>query len=163
VDKEERNAKIDEYGRGYDLLSATLAQLPREAWEFKPAPEDWSVHEILVHMGDSESMAALRARKLIVEPGSKLMGYEEARWAGALDYQHQDVEYALDIIRLARQTTYALLKRLPDEVFTHSVVHPEHDEPYTFDRWLGIYSGHIPDHIQQMQKAVQAWRANRVD
>jgi hypothetical protein len=163
VDKEERNAKIEEYGRGYDLLKAALAQLPREAWEYKPSPEDWSVHEILVHMGDSESMAALRARKLIVEPGSKLMGYEEARWAGALDYQHQDVECALDIIRLARQTTYELLKRLPDEFFTHSVTHPEYDEPYTFDRWLSIYSGHIPDHIAQMQKTVHAWQARRTN
>jgi hypothetical protein len=161
VDREERNAKIELYGRGYDALKAALAELPREAWDFKPSSQDWSVHEIIVHMGDSESMAALRVRKLIVEPGSNLMGYEEARWAGALDYQHQDVECALDIIRLARQTTYVLLKRLPDDVFTHSVVHPEHDEPYTFEGWLNIYSGHIPDHIEQMRRAVQAWRASQ--
>ncbi len=52
-------------------------------------------------MGDSESMAALRARKLIVEPGSTLMGYEEAKWAGALDYQEQNLEDSLQIIKLA--------------------------------------------------------------
>ncbi len=88
------------------------------------------------------------------------MGYEEAKWAGALDYQHQDVECALDIIRLARQTTYELLKRLPDDVFMQSVVHPEYSEPYTFERWLNIYSRHIPDHIEQMQKTVRAWQAS---
>jgi len=58
---------------------------------------------------------------------------------------------------------YRLLKRLPDEVFTHSVTHPEYDAPYTFDRWLSIYSGHIPDHIAQMQKTVQAWQAGRTN
>ncbi len=155
---EERNTKIEEYGRGYQLLTAALADIPRDAWAFKPSPEEWSVHEIIVHMGDSESMAALRLRKLIVEPGSRLMGYEEARWAGALHYKDQDAEDALDIIRLARQTTYRLLKSLPDDAFAHSVIHPEHSEPYTFDSWLNIYSHHIPDHIEQMKKAVQGWR-----
>lgn len=154
MDKVERNRKIEEYGRGYELLTAVLAGIPPEAWDFKPSPEDWSVHEIVVHLGDSESMAALRARKLIVEPGSRLMGYEEPKWAAALDYQHQDVECSLDIIRLARQTTYNLLKSLPDEVFAHTVVHPDYDEPYTFERWLNIYSHHIPDHIEQIKKTV---------
>jgi hypothetical protein len=157
VNKAERIGRIEEYGRGYELLTSALAQIPPEAREYKPSAEDWSVHEIIVHMADSESMAALRARKLIVEPGSRLMGYEEAKWAAALNYENQDVESALDIIRLARQTTYRLLKGLPDEVFSHSVLHPEYDEPYTFDRWLNIYSRHIPDHIEQMKKAVEGW------
>jgi hypothetical protein len=161
LNPEERNAKIEEYGRGFSLLNSAIAEIPREAWEYKPSPDDWSVHEIIVHMADSESMAALRVRKLIVEPGSRLMGYEEAKWAGGLDYQHQNVEHALEIIRLARQTTFELLQRLPEEVFTHSVMHPEHPEPYTFHTWLGIYSRHIPDHIEQMQRAVQGWQARQ--
>ena len=76
-------------------------------------------------MADSESMSALRVRKLIVEPGSTLMGYAEAKWADALYYKKQSVDDALQIIKLARQTTYRLLKTLPNEVFTHSVIHPE--------------------------------------
>ena len=158
MNREERNEKIGQYGRGFDLLTAALAEVPHEAWSFKPAPTEWSVHEIIVHMADSESMSALRARKLIVEPGSKLMGYEEAKWADALDYQSQSADDALQVIKYARQTTYNLLKTLPDDVFEHSVQHPEHDEPYTFDRWLTIYARHIPDHIEQLKKSYQAWK-----
>jgi hypothetical protein len=158
MNKEERSEKIEAYGRGYDVLMAALAGVPREAWKYKPSPDDWSVHEIIVHMADSESMAALRLRKLIVEPGTTLMGYEESKWAGALDYQQQDADDALQIIRLARQSTYRLLKTLPDEVFGHAVKHPEYDEPYTFDRWLNIYARHIPDHVDQSKKAYEAWK-----
>lgn len=161
MDKRERNEKIEQYGRGYDLLTAALADLPSEAWDFKASPTDWSVHEIIVHMGDSESMSALRVRKLIVEPGSTLMGYEEAKWADALDYKNQDAQDSLEIIRLARQSTYLLLKTLPDEVFTHSVKHAEYSEPYTFEKWLNIYARHIPDHIEQMQKSYETWRKAR--
>ena len=154
----ERNQKIEDYGRGYDHLLEALAGIPREAWDYKPSAQDWSVHEILVHMGDSESMAALRLRKLIVEPGSTLMGYDEAKWADALEYQKQDADDALQIIKLARQTSYRLLKTLPADVFDHAVEHPESSDPYTFDRWLGIYARHIPDHVEQMKKSYEAWK-----
>jgi hypothetical protein len=158
MDHEERKAKIEEYGRGYQLLEAALREIPHEAWEFRPAPGEWSAHEIVVHMGDSESMAALRLRKLIVEPGSTLMGYEEAKWAGALGYEHQDRHDSLKIIKLARQTSYRLLKTLPDDVFEHSVKHQEYPEPYTFDKWLDIYARHIPDHIAQIEANMEAWK-----
>lgn len=158
MNKQERQAKIEEYGRGYDLLTAALAAIPRESWEYKPAPKDWSVKEVVVHMADSESMAALRVRKLIVEPGTTLMGYNESSWADALRYQQQDADDALQVIKYARQTTHRLLKTLPDEVFQHAVVHPEYDEPYTFDKWLTIYANHIPDHVQQINKTYQAWK-----
>ena len=158
MNEDERSQKIEDYGRGYDHLLEGLAGIPREAWDFKPAPTEWSVHEIIVHMADSESMAALRARKLIVEPSSTLMGYEEARWADALDYGRLDADDALQIVKLARQTTYRLLKTLPAEAFGHSVRHPEQAEPYTFDLWLTIYARHIPDHVDQMKRAYEAWK-----
>lgn len=154
MNMKERNEKIEQYGHGFDLLTAALAEIPKEVWGVRPEPNEWSVHEIVVHMADSELMSALRVRKLIVEPGSTLMGYEEAKWADALNYKKQSAEDALQIIKLARQTTYHLLKTLPDEVFTHSVTHPEYSEPYTFERWLNLYARHIPDHIEQIKKTV---------
>jgi hypothetical protein len=158
MNSQERNQKIEEYGRGYGLLTSAVAEIPREAWAFKPAPDEWSVHEILVHMGDSESMAALRLRKLVAEPGTTLMAYEESRWAGTLNYKDQNPDDSLQIIRLARQTTYRLLKSLPETVFEHSVTHPEMSDPYTFDTWLGIYARHIPDHVDQMRQAYEAFK-----
>jgi hypothetical protein len=158
MDRKEIDQKIEQYGQGFDLLTAALAEVPKEAWEFKPEPTEWSVHEIIVHLGDSESMSALRARKLIVEPGSTLMGYAEPKWADALNYREQNAEDALEVIRLARLTTYRILKTLPDEVFKHSVTHPEYEEPYTFESWLNIYARHIPNHIEQIRNNVRLWR-----
>jgi hypothetical protein len=158
MDRQERKDKIELYGRGYELLIETLGDIPREMWQFKPEPAEWSVHEVLVHLADSESNAALRARKLIVEPGGLLMGYDQDKWAVELDYHDQSFEDALEIVRLVRKTTYELLKKQPEEIFEHSVKHPEYDEPYTFDQWLDIYSAHIPGHIEQIQNNYRIWR-----
>ncbi|MBI5351004.1 MAG: DinB family protein [Chloroflexi bacterium] len=158
MDKTERNEKLELYGRGFALLKAALDQVPAEAMKFKPEPTEWSVHEVIIHIADSESNAALRARKLIVEPGGILMGYDQALWADTLKYHDHNLEDALEVTRLARKTTYELLKRQPEEVFTHAIVHPEMNEPYTFDKWLTIYARHIPGHIEQIQNNVKLWK-----
>ena len=61
---QERNEKRELYGRGYDLLKASLAEVPAEAMLFKPEPKEWSVYEVIIHIADSETNAALRARML---------------------------------------------------------------------------------------------------
>jgi hypothetical protein len=159
MDKKERDEKIELYGRGVDLLTEALKDIPREMWQFKPAPTEWSVHEIIIHLADSESNAALRARKLMVEPGGTIMGYDQDKWAVELNYHDQSWEDALETVRLVRKTTYALLKRQPEEVFTHALKHPEYEDPYTFEKWLKIYSGHIPAHIEQIKNNHMIWKS----
>ena len=133
MDTQERNEKIELYGRGFDLLKAALAEVPAEAMKFKPEPKEWSVHEIIIHIADSETNAALRARKLIVEPGGTLMGYDQDKWAIELNYHDMDLEDALEATRIARKTTYALLKRQVEEVFSHWIKHPEMEGQYNFE------------------------------
>jgi hypothetical protein len=161
MNTQERNEKIELYGRGFSLLKAALAEVPQEAMKFKPAPTEWSVHEIIIHIADSESNGALRARKLIVEPGSILMAYDQDAWANILQYHDHDLEDALEVTRLARKTTYELIKRLPEEVFTHAIIHPEFEEPYTFDKWINIYSRHIPGHIEQIANNMALWKKDK--
>ena len=158
MNQQERNEKIELYGRGHDLLVEALNDIPSEMWKFKPEPNEWSVYEVLIHLADSESNAALRARKLIVEPGGTLMGYAQEKWAAELYYHEQSHEDALETVRLVRKTTYELLKKQPDKVFDHWVKHPEYEEPYTFENWLNIYSAHIPGHIDQIRNNYKIWR-----
>lgn len=56
----ERHSKIIAYGQAYELLSAALKQFPREMWQYKPGPERWSIHEIMVHLADSEANSYIR-------------------------------------------------------------------------------------------------------
>lgn len=163
MNRDEYNNLVEKYGGGYDLFAVALAQVPREAWEFKSSPDEWSVHETVVHMADSETIGALRVRKLIAEPGGTLMGYDDDEWAKALNYKDQSMDDALQFFMFARQTTYHILKSLPDQVFTYAVihpeaVHPEHGADYTLEKWLNIYIDHIRDHIEQLQKNHQAWK-----
>lgn len=154
----ERNEKIELYGRGFEMLMETLDAIPRQAWQLKPEPREWSIHEVIIHLADSETNSALRARLLAAEPGRAVMAYDQDVWANSLDYHGQDPDEALQLLKYARLTTYKWLKTLPEQVFTHAVVHPEYQEPYTFEQWLNIYSGHIPAHIEQIKNNFALWQ-----
>jgi len=155
---EERKLKIKRYGKGYAMLKETLADIPRKAWKFKPAPTEWSIHEIIIHLADSETNAALRARLLAAEPGRAVMAYDQDKWALRLNYHDQDVEDALKLVKAARKMTYKWLKTLPDEVFENTVTHAEYDKPYSFEMWLSLYSEHIPGHIEQIKNNFELWK-----
>ncbi len=157
---EERKQKIAQYGEGPALLAQTVKKFPREMWQWKPSPDRWSIHEILVHLADSETNAYLRARRFLADPGEMVMAYDQDLWAKKLNYHAQSTDDALALIALVRKMTYAIIQDLPESAWSAVCKHPEHDH-YTFERWLQIYSGHIPGHINQMQKNFEAWSAKK--
>jgi hypothetical protein len=161
MNAKERQVRIEFYGKGYTLLVEALKPIPRQAWQFKPAPDKWSIHETIIHLADAEMNAAIRARKLAIEPGEIIMAYDHEKWAAELHYLKQNTDDALQLIRLVREMTYHWLKTLPDKVFFNAMKHPDYECPYTFEVWLVVYSEHIPAHIEQIQKNYELWKKNQ--
>lgn len=156
---EERGKMIEAYGGAYTMLVHALAKFPREMWQYRPDPYTWSVHEIVVHIADSEANSYVRCRRLVAEPGSPVLGYDEVKWAVDLHYHQQSPEDALELFRWLRQKTYLLIRDLPETVWAHTVEHSEVGR-MTMEDWLQTYTQHIPDHIRQMQSNYAQWMAS---
>jgi hypothetical protein len=152
----QRQAKIDSYGKAYNLLIEALERFSREMWQYRPAEDQWSIHEIVVHIADSEANSYVRCRRFLAEPGETLMAYDEMRWGRELDYLDQNPEDALALFRWLRKLSYDLIKTAPEEVWSRECYHPE-DGMITMDDWLDTYQRHIPDHISQMESIHQSW------
>ncbi len=153
---EERTRVIESYGDAYRHLTEALTAFPREMWQYKPASDRWSIHEIIVHIADSEANSYIRARKGIAEPGSQILGYDQDHWAIVLNYHEQSTEDYLQLFRWLRHTTYQLIKNQPDTVWSNTYVHSING-PTTLEEWLKIYEHHIPGHIAQMKKNHELW------
>lgn len=157
---DERQRKIEAYGQAHQVLSNALAQFPRAMWQYRPAPDRWTIHEIVVHITDSEANSYSRGRRFIAEPGTQIAAYDEMRWAAALRYHDQSIDAALELFKWLRGNTYELIKSLPVEVWSNTLHHSEIGL-MTMDDWLGTYERHIPDHIAQMQAVYEAWQAGQ--
>jgi hypothetical protein len=152
----DRQSQINLYGRAYALLTAGLQALPRAMWQYRSSVDPWTIHEILIHITDSEANSYARLRRLVAEPGQAVMAYDENRWARALGYHAQDPDDALELFRWLRGNSYKLLLALPAEVWSHTILHPENGR-MTMDDWLDTYARHVPDHLDQMARVHQAW------
>jgi hypothetical protein len=153
----ERCTLIDRYAAGPARLRAAIAAVPADALTWRPAPREWSAHEVAVHCADSETQAASRIRFLAAEPDPLVLGYDEANWADAFDYHAHPLELALATVDAVRANTVALLQRLPDEAWTRVGRHSQSGR-YTSEDWLRIYAAHLEEHSRQIEANVAAWR-----
>jgi hypothetical protein len=156
----ERADLIQRYEKGPALLKRSLASVPPEAMKWRPAEGRWSAHEIVCHLADSESNAALRIRYLTAEERPLIVGYDQERWARVFDYHSAPFEPALAVVDAVRANTTALLKRLPETAWTAAGEHTETGR-YTADDWLGIYADHMEKHSGQIDRNVAAWRSKK--
>lgn len=156
----EREALIRKYEEGPRRLRAALAKVPTEARQWRPAEGKWSAHEVVVHCGDSETIAAGRIRYLVSEKNPVIAGYDQAQWARTLDYHALPLEPALAAVEAVRANTAALLRRLPESAWSSAGTHTEAG-PYSAEDWLRVYSEHVEKHSRQIERNVEAWNASR--
>ena len=156
----EREALFRRYAEGPARLKAALATVPAEALQWRPAPGEWSAHEVVVHCADSETNAAVRIRHLAAEAEPVIQGYDQAEWARRFDYHQHPLDTALALVETVRATTAALLRRMPDDAWERVGRHTESGR-YGAEDWLTIYAEHLEIHARQIEANVEAWRAVR--
>jgi hypothetical protein len=154
----ERQDLIRRYEQGPARLKAALAKVPAEAMKWRPGEGKWSAHEVVCHLADSESNAALRIRYLAAEEKPLIVGYDQERWARVFDYHAAPLDPALAVVEAVRANTSALLKRLPEAAWSAAGEHTESGR-YTPDDWLRIYADHMEKHSRQIERNVTAWRS----
>jgi hypothetical protein len=110
VTAEERNEEIASYGIAHQRLVSALDRFPRKAWRFWPARDRPTIHEVLIHIADSEANSYIQSRRLIAEPGSAVPAYDENGWARELRYHDQSTDDVLEPCKWLRHKSYALMQ-----------------------------------------------------
>ena len=109
----ERSPLIEQYAAGASRLRAAWAAVPPEARHWRPAPEEWSAHEVVCHTADSETNAYTRIRILAAQDDPVIQGYDQEHWVSALDYAALSAESAMAAVEAVRGHTAAFIRRLP--------------------------------------------------
>ena len=152
-----RATLIARYADGPRLLQEALARVPAEALQWRPAPGEWSAHEVVVHCADSETQAASRIRVVVCDKEPVIQGYDQEVWARELDYHAHPLDVALATVVAVRANTAVLLRRLPEAAWTRVGRHTESGR-YAAEDWLSIYAEHLETHARQISDNVAAWR-----
>jgi hypothetical protein len=62
-------------------LAALIKNVSPSKLRKRPAPDKWSVTEILAHLGDAEIVTAWRIRSILGAPGTPIQAYDQDAWS----------------------------------------------------------------------------------
>lgn len=112
------------------LTSKRLARLvatlgPAKARR-RPMPDKWSAKEIINHLADGEIVYGFRYRKILAEPGTPLVAFDQDRWADGLLYRELPLKTSLESFAALRNHNLAVLKAQRPEAWDRAGAHPEY-------------------------------------
>jgi hypothetical protein len=131
------------------LKGKTGKQLTR-----RPAPDKWSVAEILAHLADAELAISWRLRQVLTNNAIPIQPYDQDLWAKTFNYARRDPRQSLANFRALREANLALLRSVPRKLWENYGVHAERGNE-SVNHVVKMVAGHDLNHLQQVQKILQ--------
>jgi len=151
---------LERFRRGPELIATAMTGAAGAELDFSPAPEKWSLRQIVAHVADSEIVAADRFRRIIAEDKPTLIGYDQDAWAKNLDYARRKTSESIETFRRLRAENYELIKDLPAPAFERTGNHNERG-PITLQRQREIRASHAESHARQIRDVREAYKRLR--
>lgn len=143
--------QIDAYEATATKLEASIQGLSDEQLLQRPTPEEWSIHEVILHLPDSETFVYERLRRVLAEERPTLHAFAESLWAQNLEYRLQDYRLALALFKAQREANAALLRQLSAAAWLRTGVHTENGEMSLYDIFT-TYLRHGEVHLRQIEQ-----------
>ena len=157
---EEYKKRISGLAAGKDPLkiqSTTIAHIERliqgvsnDTLAKRPAPDKWSIGEILAHLSETELVGGYRMRSVLGAPGCTIIGFDQDSWATAGKYSKRDPHKSLQLFRVLREANLELLVSLDPPQWKHFGNHTERGME-SIERIALMYAGHDLNHISQIE------------
>jgi len=146
-----REEIIRERSQTGERLKKAIEGLSPQFLKKRPEPKAWSIHEIVVHLKDTEMVYGMRYKSILSEVKPGLITYDQNLWAKNLEYKKQDFNHALSLLNLTRSENLHLLSSMNEKDFQKSGKHPEYGELSIRELFLHNLS-HDISHLSQIQK-----------
>ena len=117
----------------------------------RPAPDQWSVSEILAHLADGEIVGGYRLRVILGSPGAPIAAFDQDNWVTSGHYDKRDPLKSLEQFRVLREGNLALLESLEPVQWRHYGVHSERGEE-SIEHLVHMFAGHDINHLQQIER-----------
>ena len=156
---QQREALLLEYEKGAVTIRNAWETVPEDAEKWRPGPDKWSAHEVIIHCADSETYAATRIRLLVAEKEPLIVGYDQAAWAKIFNYHAQSTDRTLRTIDAVHTATLPLLRSLTEADWAKEGRHTENG-PYTASDWLKSYGEHLANHAKQIARNLKAFQVS---
>ena len=135
-------------------LSRLIAGVSTSRLRKRPAPDKWSVVEILAHLADGEIVIGWRMRSILANPGTAIQAYDQNAWVRSGHYEKRDPKKSIEVHRVLREANLALLKSLSPSQWKQSGQHAERGQE-SIEHIVRLIAGHDINHIHQIERILR--------
>lgn len=142
---------IDQYVNGGALLRDAYRGLTCEHLFAFPIPNTWSLHQIAIHMLESDLIGSDRMKRIACMDKPLLMSYDDNAFSNLPGSDQIDTAEAIELFAKNRQFTALILRALPDSSYDRFGIHSEKGK-VTLAEVLTGYVTHLEGHLQWVHK-----------
>ena len=135
-------------------LTRLIQGVPTAKLRKRPAPDKWSVAEILAHLADVEIVVGWRMRSILGAPGTPIQPFDQDAWVTAGHYNNRDPRKSVEQHRVVREANLALLKSLSPDQWKHFGQHAERGQE-SIERIVRMMAGHDTNHMHQIERILK--------
>ncbi len=133
-------------------VAAAVSGLPDKVLRYKPAPDKWSILEILAHLADVEIVYGYRLRQMLADKQPTIAPIDQDDWARNLAYTEASPPELVAQYALLRRSNLRLLKRIQPQDLERGAFHPELNRKMTLADLVERIGTHGPNHLQQIER-----------
>jgi hypothetical protein len=151
-----RTQLIDTLSQTGQTLADLTSGLTDTVLDFRPAPDEWTIREILAHLVDDE-MYVMRTRleRMIKEDQPHLAPHDEKKWFADRNKNRDRLSELLEDFRLQRGASLAIFNMLREKDWQRQGYQPEYGT-FTAEKWLTHWVEHDRVHIEQIRRLITA-------
>lgn len=142
---------IETYLNTYDQLSQAIEGLSEEAVKWKPAPDQWSVTEVLTHLVDHSIIVSFRIREILSGSEARLPAFRQDPWVAGQHANEGSVADILSSFKALLQYNSLLFKRLTVEDWEKTGVNWKGDT-VSLSAIIHAFIAHVQTHLAQIER-----------
>jgi len=147
----ERQEKLKQFKNAGNVLQDVVKAIKESDINLHPIPGEWSINEIIHHLGDAEAMIYLRFRKAIAEPSQPTFVFDDKEWSEDLHYDERNTQDAVAVFKILRTSTANLLQLVPEDMWNfNTIIHPDMGA-MTLDDMLVYYENYTGNFISKIK------------
>jgi hypothetical protein len=135
-------------------LERLIKGVPTAKLRKRPAPDKWSVSEIVAHLADAEIAGSFRMRLILGAPGTPVAAFDQDAWVISGHYNKRDPRKSVEHFRVMREANLALLKSLKPEQWKHYGMHAERGQE-SIEHIVRMFAGHDINHLRQIERILE--------
>ena len=147
------------------ILETTTSALRRltdalddTALDFHPAPDAWSIREILAHLVDDEAFVMrLRLERIVKEERPDLVPHDEKQWYASRNTTRDARDELLADFETQRAASLGIARLLRLADWQRAGFQPEYGE-FTAETWLTHWAEHDTVHLNQIEQTLLAYQ-----